>query len=270
MGEAGTIQVAAGGTVFFREAGEGRPILLVHGAGPDSRGWAATFDDLATDHRVIAYDRRGYGQSADEPLVDWHGHAEDATALLRELDAAPAVIAGWSGGGIVALDLAVHHPELVAATVLAETALRGKRKVTPSLAVTFVRAQLQRARGRERRATETWLRWALKEKGGGCTLDRDDYPQERLQAMLENSRGIWNDLGSGDGSHIPSEALATISCPVTCLYGDLSQPWFAKTTEAIPKLIPHAQVAVIRGTNHAFTFHQPGEFAQAIRDAAAP
>jgi pimeloyl-ACP methyl ester carboxylesterase len=255
-----------GANLFFREAGDGPPLLLIHGAGPDSRGWGESFEDLGADHRVIAFDRRGFGQSVDQPLVDWHGHAEDAAALLRERSAAPAVVVGWSGGGLVALDLAINHPDLVSALVLVETALRAKRKITPSLAVAFVRARLQHSLGRERRATETFLRWAMGESTGGSTWDRDDYPQERREALLGNSVGVWNDLGSGDGSDLPVERIA---CPVTCIRGDLSQRWFITTTEATPKLIPQVHVKVIPGTNHAITFHRPKEFAQAIREAAA-
>jgi pimeloyl-ACP methyl ester carboxylesterase len=258
-----------GARLFYREAGGGPPLLLIHGAGPDSRGWGATFDDLASDYRVIALDRRGFGQSVDQRLVDWQGHAGDAAALLRELSAAPAVVVGWSGGGIVALHLAVHHPELVSALVLIETALRGKRHMTASLAVAFARARLHRALGQERKATETLLRWALGSTAEQSTWDRDDYPQERRESSLANSRGIWNDIDSGDGSDLSTETLRAIACPVTCVRGDRSQPWFARTTKRIPKLIPRAHVRVIQDTNHAFTFHRPRELAQAIRDVAA-
>ena len=258
-----------GARLFVREAGAGPPLLLIHGAGPDSRGWGDTFEDLARDHRVIAFDRRGFGESVDQPLTDWHGHAEDAAAILQELGAAPAVVVGWSGGGLVGLDLAVHHPEAVSGLVLAETALRGKRRVTPSLAVAFLRAHLGRFLGRERQAARTWGRWATGEAGGGSTWDRDDYPEERREAFIANSRGIWRDLASGDGSHLLPEALRTIACPVTCVRGDMSQSWFVKTTEAMPELLPHAEVKVIPGANHALTFHRPAEFAQAIREAAA-
>jgi pimeloyl-ACP methyl ester carboxylesterase len=256
-----------GARIFYREAGEGPVVLLIHGSGPDSRAWGQTFDDLAVDHRVIAYDRRGYGESLDQPLTDWHGHGEDAAELLRVLEAAPASVVGWSGGATVALDLAVNHPELVKSLVLAESSLYGKRKPTVSLAVTFVRARLQRARGNERAASESFLRWVMGERGGDSTWDRPEYPEERRQSLLGNARGTWNDIDSGDGSHLSREQIRSIRSPVTLVRGDLSQPWFARCHAGIAELLPAATSRVIKGTNHALTFHKPLEFAQVIREA---
>lgn len=254
--------------LFYREAGEGPVLLLIHGSGPDSRGWGQAFDDLAVDHRVIAYDRRGYGESGDQPLTDWHGHGEDAAELLRVLDAAPASVVGWSGGGLAALDLTVNHPDLVRSLVLAETALYGKRKPTLSLATTFVRSRIQRARGNDRAASDTFLRWVMGERGAGSTWDRPEYPGDRREALLGNARGTWNDIDSGDGSHLSPEQVRAIGCPITLVRGDLSQPWFVRTLEGLAELLPSASVRVIEGTNHAFTFHKPLEFAQVIREAA--
>lgn len=256
-----------GARLFYRETGAGPVLLLIHGAGPDSRGWGPTFDDLAVDHRVIAYDRRGFGSSGEEPLTDWHGHAEDALALLRSLNALPATVVGWSGGGLVALDLAVNHPDAVTGIVLAETALYGRSKFSLSLVSAYVRSRVRRARGQDRKAAEAFLRWVMTERGGGSTWDRPDYPEERRQVLLGNARGTLNDIDSGDGSHLSREQIRSLRCPVTLVNGEQSLPWFAKTTAGIAELLPHAQLRTIEGSNHALTFHKPLEFAQVIREA---
>jgi pimeloyl-ACP methyl ester carboxylesterase len=99
---------------LYREVdGSGAPLLLIHGNGANTRIWGRSADDLAAAHRVIAYDRRGFGRSPGPPARSMRDHVADAAALLRELDAAPAIVVGWSGGGVVAAGLAIERPELV-------------------------------------------------------------------------------------------------------------------------------------------------------------
>ena len=69
----------------------------------------------AASFEVVAYDRRGTGRSGRQ---DWPGggapqHADDAGALICALDLVPATVVGVSSGGVIALDLAVRHAQLV-------------------------------------------------------------------------------------------------------------------------------------------------------------
>ena len=78
--------------------------------------------------RVIVYDRRGCTRSERPTPYDATTvgeQADDAAALLRALQAAPAVIIGRSYGGAIAVDLAQRYPELVRALVLLEPAILG-------------------------------------------------------------------------------------------------------------------------------------------------
>src|SRR5712692_10087048 len=93
------IQVSSA-ELYCRVAGEGIPILLIHGGAGSADSWFESFDRLSKRHRVIAYDRRGQNRSGGSPSADWHQEAEDAAALLRALEATPAPVVGWSAGGI--------------------------------------------------------------------------------------------------------------------------------------------------------------------------
>lgn len=103
--------------------GEGCPILCIHGGGSSSLLWEEAVATLAARGRVIAYDRRGCGRSERPDPYDRTSaaeHADDAAALVRMLDASPAVVIGRSFGGWVALELALRHPGVVRALALLE------------------------------------------------------------------------------------------------------------------------------------------------------
>src|SRR3954451_7447628 len=98
----------AGVPLRYAERGTGEAVLLIHGMGADAQALQDLGDALAGEARVVAYDRRGYGGSgAPEPYggTTVEEQAEDAAALLRALDAAPATVAGEGFGALVALDL---------------------------------------------------------------------------------------------------------------------------------------------------------------------
>jgi pimeloyl-ACP methyl ester carboxylesterase len=120
------------GEVFVRDSG-GPPanpaVLLLH-------GWTASADlnffpvyaELASSYRVIALDLRGHGRGmrSTEPF-SLEDCADDAAALLGQLEAEQAIVVGYSMGGPVGLLLARRHPGTVAALVMQATALEWRR-----------------------------------------------------------------------------------------------------------------------------------------------
>jgi 3-oxoadipate enol-lactonase len=262
----GTIAVE-GAELAYTEMGEGPALLLVHGSGPDSRVWSPSAEQLARDHRVITYDRRGYGRSAGAPLVaGWRQHYRDAASIMKGLEIGPAGVVGWSGGGWVAIDLALEHPELVRAIVLAETAIPYPPAAGPSVLGMLVLTRLQKIFRGERRGAETFLRWVLSEDGTN-TLDRPDFPQEGAERMLANAHGIWADLSPRGRPGASADRLGLVHCPTTLLIGDMGLPWFRRSAELFTERLPDATIVTVEGSNHAFTFHQPERFAEAIREA---
>jgi 3-oxoadipate enol-lactonase len=120
------------GEVFVRDSGGTSPrpaVLLLH-------GWTASADInffpvyacLAESYRVIALDLRGHGRGmrSTEPF-SLEDCADDAAAVLDQLEAGRAIVVGYSMGGPVALLLARRHPERVAALVMQATALEWQR-----------------------------------------------------------------------------------------------------------------------------------------------
>jgi len=103
------------GEIYFNEAGEGTPLLLLHGSGPGATGWsnfAKSLQALSDRYRCIAPDMPGWGRSA---AVSWESrdHVQDALYLLDALGIEKAAIVGNSMGGATALRFAAENPERI-------------------------------------------------------------------------------------------------------------------------------------------------------------
>src|SRR3954471_6841221 len=117
------------------EAGAGPTVLLLHGLGGAASNWTAVALPLAERARVVVPELPGHGGSSalPAPVATLDAYAERVAGVLD----APAVVAGHSLGGLVALALAVRHPEIVRGLVLAGSAgfSSGTRRSQRALAV---------------------------------------------------------------------------------------------------------------------------------------
>lgn len=109
--------------IFLRKAGEGPPVLLLHGGACDSADWVETMVPLSGSYTFYAPDLVGYGQSDRNRDGYYLSDFTDSTKGLIEalgLDS-PLVIVGHSLGGRVALDIALNHPDRVRKLALIDT-----------------------------------------------------------------------------------------------------------------------------------------------------
>lgn len=111
--------------LYVNVAGVGEPLLMIHGIIGDSTFFDGCVAYLSKNYQTVVYDRRGYGLSNQEKYEDFsvHTQAEDAAQILRDTCQEPAWVLGNSAGGLIALELAISHPELVRGLVLMEPSL---------------------------------------------------------------------------------------------------------------------------------------------------
>jgi pimeloyl-ACP methyl ester carboxylesterase len=107
--------------MYYRIQGTGRPLVLLHGALSNiDTDFGKLLPELAKQRQVIAVEQQAHGHTADidRPLT-YAQMADDTAELLRQLKIERADFFGYSMGGGIALQLAMHHPELVGKLVWA-------------------------------------------------------------------------------------------------------------------------------------------------------
>src|SRR5258708_13904344 len=105
--------------MYYVDAGEGEPLLLLHGYTGASTDWTFCFDELASQYRLIVSDVRGHGRSTNpSDAYTQRQAARDVQALLDHLGIGSFQGIGASGGGNILLHLATQQPERVEAMVL--------------------------------------------------------------------------------------------------------------------------------------------------------
>ncbi len=163
------VELPGRGELFVRErlGRAGQPtILLLHGwTASADLNWFRAYDAVGAEGRLLAVDHRGHGRGLrSEERFTLEDAADDAAALLRTLDAGPAVVVGYSMGGPIAMLLWERHPELVAGLVLEATALEWRARLSERLTFKFMAlVELSLRLGRPRNVVDRALRDAVEQ-----------------------------------------------------------------------------------------------------------
>jgi pimeloyl-ACP methyl ester carboxylesterase len=258
-----------GCNLYYEEAGDGVPILLIPPAGATASTWGAVTDELARIGRVLTYDRRGYARSGGEPVHSASPHTADAAALLEQLRAAPAVVVGTSAGATIAIDLAVRRPDLVHTVVAHEAAWRASRHLpNRSQIAALAKIAWLALRGQRAGAAEALLRGAYAYRDGETAWDA--FPEEWRQIGRDNARAALVDFRNSVGNYPSPADLATVAVPVVCTYGARSPDNIVRLTRSLAAAIPTATTHCIDGAGHAAPFDATSNFVQVIADAISP
>lgn len=111
--------------------GQGYPILCLHGHPGNARCMNVFTEKLSQRFTTIAPDLRGYGHSYVTQPFSMTDHLEDLTELLDALKIEHCIVLGWSLGGILAMEMALHQPQRISGLILLGTAARPRGSHPP-------------------------------------------------------------------------------------------------------------------------------------------
>ena len=110
--------------LFFREQGQGQPIIIMHGIFGSSDNWLTQSKILSEKFRVISLDRRNHGQSPHDETFDYQSMANDLLLFIKEHTLENPIVIGHSMGGKVAMNFAVAHPEMLERLIVVDISPR--------------------------------------------------------------------------------------------------------------------------------------------------
>jgi pimeloyl-ACP methyl ester carboxylesterase len=248
-------------------AGEGEPLVLVHGLGGAASNWRVLAPLLARRSRVIVPDLPGHGAS-EPPLAapSLAAYADRVGELIEQEATGPAAVVGHSFGASVALRLALRRPEAVRAVVLAGAAgissrRRAARLALPALAV----LRPGRVACRFRKSVKRYPRLRGLVFGGWGAADPAALADDAVDGLLEPA-ALHRDTLSAALAVVrddPRTELGRLRCPRLVLWGARDgQVPVADAFEYARRL--RAELRVIAGCGHLLIAERPDACCDAI------
>ena len=258
-----------GQEIAYRRAGEGVPLLLLHGIPTSSRLWDSVAAELAEGFDVLAPDMLGYGESAKPADQDVSMAAQAALVpkLLDALGVDRALVVGHDLGGAVAQLLAVDAPERVSGLVLIDSVsfdswpiarMRMLRTIAPPFA---------------RRWPRAWFRWfeltmrpyvrgADPRKAFAACLAAWSGDRAGAEAFMRNARAMDPRI-----TQDVAPRLSEIDVPAHVVWGRGDPFQKLRWAERLRAAIPGATLTVLDG-GHFLPWDRPAEVAREIRALA--
>jgi pimeloyl-ACP methyl ester carboxylesterase len=255
--------------VSYEDYGSGPIALLIHGSPGNGKAWTRVGERLSKRYRVIAPDLPGYGETTPLP-PDAEPDTADSAALLEALMSTlgpPAVVAGHSYGGVVALTLALRGRVAIGSLALFEPVavpillMTGETEAFHAAKAIFD-DYTARVEGGEARAVQTMVDFWF--GSGAFARMPEPLVAFMVKARVTNTRDI---RGAFRPRYSP-EALGRLTMPLVTVVGGRSPEITGKIARALVGHVPRASLVTLDTATHALTTTHAEAVAHAIDEIA--
>lgn len=247
--------------LHYREAGDGPPLVLLHGLFGSSSNWARSQRALAGTHRAIAVDLRNHGRSPHAASMSYVEMADDVLGLLDRLGLERAALVGHSLGGKVAMSAALRAPRRVERLAVVDIAPRdyagSQREVLASLQALDLDALGDRA------AADAALAGTVEDAGMRAFLLTNLVLQDGAWCWRVNLPAIVAGIAAIEGFPSFDHRYPGATCFIR---GDRSDYLVAsRDGAAIRRLFPAATIETVADAGHWVHAEQPQAFVALLR-----
>lgn len=238
----------------YVESGSGEPaIVFVHGWTCDRTNWRHQITEFAQDHRAVALDQRGHGES-EKSDQDYTiaGFVDDLHAFMEALGLDRPVIVGHSMGGVIALHLARRRPEIARGLVLVDSNIA---PIPEALMPTVQQALEGMGSPAYREITRSFVEFAMFNEGSDPELK-----EELLAGMLATPQRV---LHTAMASLVEEMGAPGGPVPVPTLH--LRASTFINPADELRERHPGIEVREIEGA-HFLQLERPTEVNAAVRE----
>jgi pimeloyl-ACP methyl ester carboxylesterase len=232
-----------GAKIFYGVHGKGAPVILLHGGMGNGDHFSSQVKVLRDELQLIVIDTRGHGRSTlPKGKLSYHLMASDVLAVMDTLKLEKAAFVGWSDGGAIALDLAIHNPDRVSRLFIVGTNYDSKGSKS--------------RRGKPPSATFT----AYTAK---CRADHAKLGNtaKSFQAQIDAMLPVWRNPNG-----FTKDDIKSIAAPTMVALGDHDEIIELAQIEEMATLIPKGKLTVFKDTSHFAMWQDPTTFNKVLRE----
>ena len=247
--------------IYYEVRGEGTPLLMIAGLSSDSQSWLPVLIPLSGKFKLITVDNRGVGRSdKDNKGLSITDLSEDIAGLIKFLGYEKVNILGHSMGGMIAMELAVKHPELIDNLILAATSVKAgnRNKMLFDSWITMMKGDMDK---------EFWFRniyyWLFTPE-----FFEDEKLVEQAIKMSMNYRYLQSDESFKNQIDTIvkfdfTENVSKIKSRTLILYGENDILFNKDCTDNI-SYIPGSNTIIIKNAAHSIHFDNPKAFIKEV------
>lgn len=255
---------ANGISINYEINGQGDNIVLIHGAFDNLDMWYNQVPIFSNKYRVITYDLRGFGKTeSPEGEYSISLFAEDLYEFSKAIGIESGIYIGFSLGGSIAVHLAIEHPEIVKAIVMANSSA-GLAVTTPppNAQERFQTIQDLLDKGEIRKAAEMMTAAALSPNFSSKNpAEFERYVRVKLQNDPQTFARVMRSLRR----EVSKPDVNRLICPTLIIVGENDSVMGPEQGKQVQQAIPNSKLAVV-AAGHASAIERPDQFNTVVLD----